>query len=234
MNAVKVWYLRQFNLLEELPTSELEYLARIMPLERFREGEFVPLFAERQAVVYFVKKGVVKIGTYDESGQEDLKYLVSEGNIFGELALIDQENPDDFAVAVEECLICPMDLNTMRHLMERYPKLNQAVITQMGERIQKLERRLSSILFKSSKDRVREFIADYLRDFGKAEDDQLKVRNQLTNSDIARFTATSRQTVNAVLNQLRKQGLIDYDKDYMWTTPEDLAEIQPAGLAWEV
>lgn len=234
MNAVKVWYLQQFNLLEELPTSELEYLARSMPLERFREGEFVPLFAERQAVVYFVKKGVVKIGTYDESGQEDLKYLVSEGNIFGELALIDQENPDDFAVAVEECLICPMDLNIMRHLMERYSNLNQAVITQMGERIQKLERRLSSILFKSSKDRVREFIADYLRDFGKEEDDRLLVRNQLTNSDIARFTATSRQTVNAVLNQLRKQGLIDYDKDHLWTTAEDLVEIQPAGLAWEV
>ncbi len=235
MNAVKIWYLQQFNLLQELPKTELEYLARSMPLVRYREGEEILLAEEGTAKVYFIKKGIVKIGTYDESGQEDLKYLVQEGNIFGELALVDQEDPNEFAVAVEESLICPMDLATIRYLMERYPGLNKAVIQLMGERIKKLERRLSSILFKPSKERVREFIADYLQTFGKEQEDgSLKLRNQLTHSDMARFTATSRQTVNAVLNQLRKRGLIDYNKDWMWTTPEDLKMIPPPALSWEV
>ncbi|MEP5601303.1 MAG: helix-turn-helix domain-containing protein, partial [Algibacter sp.] len=88
-----------------------------------------------------------------------------------------------------------------------------------GLRIQKLERRLHDLLYKDSATRIREFISDYLEEFGEKNDiGILTAKNLLSHKEIANLTNTSRQTVSNVLSTMRKDGVIDYDINFISDT----------------
>ena len=68
------------------------------------------------------------------------------------------------------------------------------------------------MLYKDSSTRIKEFIADYVEEFGKADQSgKLVAKNLLSHKEIANLTNTSRQTVSNVLSKMRKDGIIDYD-----------------------
>ena len=167
MEIAKIWYLEQFEFLNRIDKKDKEYLAREMPLHRVYKGNPILFSQSEEGQIYFLKKGSVKIGTLRADGREDLKYLAKQGDIFGEMALLNRQSSNDFAIALEDCLICPMSVSMMNRLMERNPRLHTAVHQLMGDRIEKLERRLDSILFKSSRVRIMEFILDFIKQFGQ-------------------------------------------------------------------
>ena len=222
----KFWYLEQFNLAKKLSRSEMMNMAENMEMRSIKKNQSVLFPDEAGKFVYFLKKGVIKIGSFTADGQEDYKYLVQEGQIFGELALVGKENPNDMAIAVEDSMICLVDVETMQKMMITNRSLNNSIFKIMGFRIRKLERRLEAILFKDAKTRILEFLIEHLKDFGVQEGDKIRVKNYLTHRDIAKLTSTSRQTVNAVFSELRKANLIHYDKNIIEVEPKNLIPIE--------
>ncbi|MDW3651607.1 MAG: Crp/Fnr family transcriptional regulator [Bacteroidia bacterium] len=222
MEIAKIWYLEQFGFLSRIDKKDIEYLAKELPLHRVYKGNPILFSQPEEGQIYFLKKGSVKIGSLRADGREDLKYLAKQGDIFGEMALLNRQTSNDFAIALEDSLVCPMSVSTMNRLMDRNPGLHTAVHQLMGDRIEKLERRLDSILFKSSRVRILEFVLDFFKQFGKEEGEEIRVKNQLTHSDIAKLTATSRQSVNSIFNYLRKNKIIDYNTEWIWAEREKL------------
>jgi len=51
--------------------------------------------------------------------------------------------------------------------MEKHRSLKNAVLKIYGLRIQKLERSLHGLLYKDSSTRIKEFIVDYVEEFGE-------------------------------------------------------------------
>jgi CRP/FNR family transcriptional regulator len=162
--------------------------------------------------VYLLKEGVVKICVIDESGKEFIKYLIKPGNLFGEIPLLGvHESSDECAVALEDSLICFLDAEKLKQWMEKNQDLRINVYRQIGQRIKIVENRLASMIFKDAKTRISEFIVDFAMEYGKVKGQNYEVKNFLTHDDIAKLTATSRQTVSTVLSDMREQHLIDYD-----------------------
>jgi CRP/FNR family cyclic AMP-dependent transcriptional regulator len=100
----------------------------------------------------------------------------------------------------------------MENLMEKHKSLKNGVLKVYGLRIKKLERRLHDLLYKDSPTRIKEFITDYLDEFGEPNDTgECVAKNLLSYKEIANLTNTSRQTVSNVLSKMRKEGIIDYE-----------------------
>ena len=99
--------------------------------------------------------------------------------------------------------------------MSDYTSLKNGVLKIYGLRIKKLERRLSDLLYKDSATRIKEFIIDYINEFGEIENNRMVAKNLLSHKDIANLTNTSRQTASNVLSTLRKNDLIAYDAKYI-------------------
>jgi CRP/FNR family transcriptional regulator len=164
--------------------------------------------------VYFLKHGVLKVMATDENGKEAIIYLIKPGNLFGEIGLFgDFEYVEEYAVAVEESVVCFIDAAKLKQWINENEDLRVRIFKQMGTRLQKMENRLLSMLFKDAQHRIYEFLIDFVKDFGTKTEEGYEVKNFLTNDDIAKLTATSRQTVNSVLNDLREKKWIDYNKD---------------------
>lgn len=193
--------------------STLMHMCKILEMEHFDKGDHIPLEHDDHGCVFFLKKGTVKI---TNSKDDTVKFVVKKGNIFGELSLYDEESiPQEKAYALEDSTICYIRAEVMDQLMEEHKSLKNGVLKIYGIRIKKLERRLQDLIHKDSTTRITEFISDYIQEFGDKKGDRMVAKNLLSHKDIGNLTNTSRQTVNNVMSILRKDGIIDYDSQYI-------------------
>lgn len=211
INSQKYWYLEKFDLTTRLSKDEMMQMDRAMVMKKIDKNTLITFPELKGNYIYFLKEGIVKIVNVSDEGNEMIKYLITSGQIFGELALLEtQESENDYAVAVNDCVICFMEANIVKMMMEDNPKMAMYVRKLVGLRLKKIERRLESIIFKDAPTRIKEFVQDFAREYGKLREEGLVITNFLTHDDIAKITATSRQTVTLVLNDLRSKGLIEY------------------------
>ena len=151
--AAKLWYLEQFDLLKVLSNREKMAMAERVIDNYYKKDDPIMFPFNSQKTVYMLKKGIVKVGNYTENGEENLKYVLNSGNIFGEMALADG-NATDFAVATEDSIVCSINLSFIEEMMMRNKSFNVAIYKLIGVRLRKIESKLSSIIFKDSSTRI--------------------------------------------------------------------------------
>jgi CRP/FNR family transcriptional regulator len=182
-------------------------------MKHFKRGLQIGLENNATKNVYFLKKGTIKIVSLCSNGEELIRDIIKKGDIFGILGLLQGESEDDYAVAMEDTVVCIIDAATLQKMMSENQNLNNYIFKLAGIRIKKLERRLESLIYKDAKTRVQEFVFDYLNEFGIESGEFVVADFLLNNKDIGRLTSTSRQTVNKTLNHLRTKGIIDFDNN---------------------
>jgi CRP/FNR family transcriptional regulator, cyclic AMP receptor protein len=205
----KLWYLENINLFKELSEPELMKIEKTTKMKTIAKGQYIYFPTEPSSSVYFLKQGRIKIGSYSDDGKEIIKRIMQPGEIFGELSLTGQSTRADFAKSLDDdVVICAMQVPDMESLMESNSKLSLKVTKLIGFRLLKMERRLKDVIFKDARTRIIDFLKEMAETEGKKVGFEILVKHRLTHQDIANLTATSRQTVTTVLNDLKEKDLI--------------------------
>lgn len=178
----------------------------------FKKGDYVYLPNEHADKVYFLTTGKIKIGTYSEDGKEITKAILEAGEVFGELSLLGESKRRNFAIAMENTETCLVTVTEMNELMREHSGLESFMMKVIGSRLLKMEKRLESLVFKDSRTRVIDFLKELATDKGRKVGFEVEVRGFLTHQEIANLTATSRQTVTTVLNELKKKNIISFNR----------------------
>ncbi|MEQ8530984.1 MAG: Crp/Fnr family transcriptional regulator, partial [Imperialibacter sp.] len=82
----------------------------------------------------------------------------------------------------------------------------------MGLRLKRVERKLESLVFKDARSRVIDFIREMAEERGQKVGYEMLIKTKFTHKDIASLTGTSRQTVTTILNELKSQNVINFDR----------------------
>ncbi len=178
----------------------------------YKKGEYIFLPEELADKIFFLTEGSVKIGSYSDSGKEITKAILGKGEVFGESSLIGEEKRRDFAIALEETTICAVTLEEMKSLMRDHSALSLFLLRIMGSRMLEMEQRLESLVFKDSRSRVVEFLVQLGQRKGKRVGFETLVPRFMTHQEIANLTATSRQTVTTILNELRNKNILTFNR----------------------
>lgn len=178
----------------------------------FKKDQFIYFPNDRATHVYMIVSGRVKIGHYLDEGREAVTAILSTGEIFGELALAGEEQRRDFAQAMDSVSICPLSIDDLKELMKEDKELSFKLLKLVGLRLMKLERKLELLVFKDARTRIIEFLKDSASWKGKKVGFETMIPTKLTHKDIASLTGTSRQTVTTILNELKGQNLINFDR----------------------
>ena len=187
MAEQSLWYAENIDLENTLKTNtsaEAEFFARKV---KFRKGDYIYLPEENSDTIYFIFSGKIKIGTYRDNDKEVITAMLQKGDVFGEVAIITDQKRKDFAQAAIFMKI-------------------------MSNRVMEMEDRLESLVFKDSKTRIIEFLLLSIHKSGQRVGYEYVLRNFITHQDIANLTSTSRQTVTMVLNDLRNENIIQFDR----------------------
>ena len=180
--------------------------------KRYRKGEYVYMPDDAADKIFFLFDGRIKIGAYGDSGKEITKAILGRGEVFGELAVLGEKTRRDFAQAMEDTTVCMISANEMKTLMQDHSMLSLFLMKMMGSRMLEMENRLEALVFKDSRTRIIEFIRDLAQKKGQRVGYETLVRKFLTHQEIANLTATSRQTVTTVLNDLRNKNILTFNR----------------------
>lgn len=211
-NQSNIWYFEDIDLYNILCPHKVPSMNEKHAFNKYKKNSFIYFEDEKSDQIYLVAEGRVKIGSYTEDGREVTKAILSAGEIFGELGLIGLEKRTDFALALDDTTICPMDIDEMKELMAHNKALNLKIYKLLGLRIKKMERKIESLVFKDSRTRIVEFLKDWANEKGRKVGFETMMKNYLTHKDIASLTGTSRQTVTTILNELKEKNIINFDR----------------------
>ena len=197
----------------EFNAAELETLKQIATTRTFEKKQYIYYPQEPSKNIFLLKEGRVKIGTYSSEGKEVIKSIVYPGQLFGELGLIGEQRRSDFAKSLNESVkVDIINIDDMRHIMNGDMQLNLKVMTQIGNRLRKVERRLESLIFKSARARIVDLLKDMANERGLKIGYEVLLRQFFSHREIAAMTGTSRQTVTKVLSDLKRSNLIHTDR----------------------
>ena len=180
--------------------------------KRYKKGEYIYLPDESADKIYFLFDGRVKIGSYGESGKEITKAILGKGEVFGELSMVGEDMRRDFAIAMDDTTVCVISAHDMKDLIKDHSGLNLFIMRIMGSKMLEMEQRLESLVFKDSRTRIIEFLQNLAAKRGQRVGYEMLVRKFLTHQEIANMTATSRQTVTTVLNELRNKNILTFNR----------------------
>lgn len=207
-----IWYLENIDVSGIFCPSKSANMLEKHANRDFKKGDYIYLPDEHADRIYFISEGKIKIGTYSSDGKEITKAILSSGEVFGELSLVGQDTHRDFAVALEDTTACIVSVSEMKGLMREHSSLNIFMMQILGSRLLKMERRLESLVFKDSRTRIIEYLQDLAQEKGQRVGYETLVKGFLTHQEIANLTATSRQTVTTILNELRRDNIITFNR----------------------
>ena len=212
MQEKSIWYLENLDVSNIFcPQKVSDSLEKDQP-KKIPKNEYVYVPDQQSDTIFFITQGRVKIGSFSEEGKEITKAILSAGEVFGELSLIGADKRRDFAYAMESTTVCIITVDEMKSLMREYNGLQLFIMKIMGNRVLEMEQRLESLVFRDSRTRIVEYLRNLAKKKGQRVGYEVVVRRFLTHQEIANLTATSRQTVTSVLNELRKENLIYFNR----------------------
>lgn len=208
----RLWYLENFNLFDGLDKNRMMELSQVISDKEINGDHPIYFANEPSKTVYFLKTGRVKITKYLNDGSEKIIAIINPGEIFGEMAYLDEVARTDYAVTLEQSMICAVNKNDLAAFIEKNPGLNLKLTKILGLKLRSFSERIEDLIFKDADQRIASFILRYAEKNGKKVGDQVFVKPFLKHQNIGEMTACSRQTVNYFLTGLRNKGIINFDR----------------------
>lgn len=213
MTDQSFWYLENVDLFGLLCPNKLGATdIQTQSARTFKKGTNIYLPDDDADKLFFINEGRIKIGVYGNAGKEIIKAILSKGEVFGEMVLVGENKRRDFALAMEETSVCVVTLEELKSLMKENNSLQHFLMKVIGNRVLSVEKRLESLVFKDSRSRIVEYLIELANTRGQRVGYEMLVRKFNTHQEIANLTATSRQTVTTILNELRSKNLITFDR----------------------
>lgn len=208
-----LWYFEESDLFDVLCSRKTPDLESKHIPGLYQKDDFIYFPEDASKQIYMVSNGRVKIGTYTDEKKEIVKAILTRGEIFGELALAGEVTRTDFAQAMDnDTRICSMTIENLKELMRDNQELSFKILRIVGWRLRKMETKIESLVFKDARTRIVDFLRETALEKGQKVGFEMMIKNHLTHKDIASLTGTSRQTVTTVMNDLREQNLINFDR----------------------
>jgi CRP/FNR family cyclic AMP-dependent transcriptional regulator len=210
----KIWYLKEINILKDLSEAQRMKLGSYCSMTNFKQGESIYLPGDLKSI-YFLKFGSIKLVTRKIGEGEIIKDVIEKGEIFGKCFGGENEEPSEEAIALEDSMVCYLSYENWREFLKENRYLNLSMLKWAGLRIKRLERRMDTLYFKPTGERIKDILADLAKRLGKkdASSGYTTIPVHLTHEELGQLTGCSRQNVTTVLNQMRTNGFIDYTRN---------------------
>ncbi|MEQ8790623.1 MAG: Crp/Fnr family transcriptional regulator [Pirellulaceae bacterium] len=204
----KLWHLKRCNLFEQLTTDQLRRLEVHSRARSFSRRTPIYLPAEEADSVFLLTSGRAKICHLTPDGKQSILAFVEPGELFGELAILDAGQREEYAETIENSTVVMIPGDEMQQLMQQHPQVSLGITKMIGLRRRRIEQRLKNLLFLSNRDRLTHLLLELAEQYGRPTSDGTELTIRLSHQDLANVIGSTRETVTVVLGEMQLEGLI--------------------------
>lgn len=217
----KIWYLEHFRMLDALSESQMQRMDQMTTMLEVPRGERIYLAGDPSDQIFLLKSGAVRISSSGADGQDTILAFLHPGDLFGELAMVDDAPRDHVATAHEDTVLCAIDRGMVVQLVQQVPTLGYQITKLMGLRLRRFRTRVQELLCKGAPERVAHTLLDLASECGVRDAAGVQLKIRLSQSDLGNLVGLARETVNIVLQDFKQRGLIEVDGRRIRIVDED-------------
>jgi len=196
----------QWRLLADVPGDELQQMLTIARRRPFDRGEIVFHEGDPADSLHLIVSGRFAVRIRTPLGDTTLLAIYGPGDAFGEMALVAPPRARSATVvALEAAETRSVFRDDFEALRKRHPGVDRVLVSLLADRIREMNERLLEAHYVDAETRVRR----HLRQLASVYERDGASVIPLTQEEIAEIAGTSRATVNRVLREEERRGVIE-------------------------
>jgi CRP-like cAMP-binding protein len=214
-------FLRGVELLNHLKDSDLERVADLCQLVRFRRAETI--FSESQpgGSLYVVMSGRIKIFGSSSQGRSKTFAFLEPGDFFGEMSLLDDEVRSASASALEDSVLIMLKREDFKKLILTRPAMAEAVLKTIAQRLRRANKEIEALSFNNVLGRIAQILLDLSDRYGKKTDEGIRIDMNLSHKELAEMAGTAREVISRVISRFRRIGCVEFFDNKITITDRD-------------
>ncbi len=200
--------------IQELVLNEVQSSALVTTRQKdlyFEKGEDPLNSTDTQNYFYFVMQGKVKIFQVDpDSGREQILYLLSSGDMFDVVSLLDGKPNYYLSEVLEETHLIQLPLSEVKQMILEDEKFRHYFYSYLANQLKSMENLAVSLSFYDVYQRVIQLFSRFTQTHNGQP--QLRVIDNLKHEDIASMIGTVRKVLNRSIQKLKKDGIIEVSR----------------------
>jgi CRP-like cAMP-binding protein len=207
----RVAFLKGVDIFAGLSEENLRRLAENLVSRKYRKMEIIFHQGDDSQTLYLIVKGKVRIYSINPGGEETSYRIFSEKDVIGEFAAIDGKPRSTTAKAVEDCVLIELERSRFTAYLQQLPELSMGLIRHLVNKLRWTTEYAETIARYDTKGRLLHIILQYKDLFGKEIEPGKVYEYQLylNQEDLASMIGARREWVNRILQQWRKDGLLE-------------------------
>jgi CRP/FNR family transcriptional regulator/CRP/FNR family cyclic AMP-dependent transcriptional regulator len=203
--------LARVPLFASLKPDRLNELAAKLKPRSYRRGETIFHQDDPAATIHIIKRGQVKINTTSPEGGEIILAILTDGDFFGELSLLDQGPRSANAIAMEATQTLTLQHGDFVEIMSKHPEMMKSVMSYLAGRLRHADHRMEDAIFLDLPARLAKRLLELTQKRGVRTDDGIEIGLRLTQQDLAATVGVTRIAINRQLGKLQDMGLLSIE-----------------------
>ncbi|HEY7836173.1 MAG TPA: Crp/Fnr family transcriptional regulator [Solirubrobacteraceae bacterium] len=191
-----------------LERDDLERIAQVSVPRTFEPGQAVFREGDASDTCYVVREGNARAIRSHGDGRTITLATFGPGDIFGELAMFEDERRSATVEAVGEMSVVGVLGPDMRRLMGEHPDIAMKLVVALGRRLRETNERLSRQSFQTVQSRVAVVLGQLVEEAVAAGRPGRDVLVTATQADLAQLAGSSRESASRFLAVLERAGVI--------------------------
>ena len=189
---------RSLDFIKEMTTNGTSF--------EFQRKEHIYREGTQPRYVYFIESGKVKTVMLSNDGKELMTGLYGEGDIFGHLAMLEDAEYMESALAVEPVKLYALNKTDFFSLLGANPGASAKFIRVMANQLTEAEDKLLRLAYDSVRKRVAEALVEVYRTYTLGNGSR---EIEISRQELASYVGTATETVIRTLSSFKQEGLIN-------------------------
>lgn len=191
-----------------LEHDDLQRIAQLAVPRTFDPGQIVFREGDASDTCYIVRSGRARAVREHPDGRTITLATFGSGDIFGELAMFEDERRSATVEAVQRTSVVAVLGPDMRRLMVEHPGISVRLVVALGRRLRETNERLAKQSFQTVQSRVAVVLGELVAQAVAAGGSEQEVLVTATQADLAKLAGSSRESASRFLAVLERAGVI--------------------------
>ncbi|TFG97326.1 MAG: Crp/Fnr family transcriptional regulator [Calditrichales bacterium] len=200
--------LKYIPLFSELSESDLNEIQKRAVRQIYKKDNMVLIEEEIGSTMFIILDGRVKISRISDEGREVILSILSEGDFFGEMSILDGQNRSANVVTLEDSKIMIIRREDFLQMLHDYPQIAINLLKELAQRLRRSDSQIKSLSLQNATGKVASTLLRIADDSGKIHLGQVEIPRLPPQQDLANMAGTSRETISRVLKALVKKGYL--------------------------
>ena len=203
-----VSFLKYIPLFSELTDAELKEIVKLAVRQVYKKDNMILIEEEIGSTMFIILDGRVKISRISDDGREVILSILSEGDFFGEMSILDGQNRSANVVTLDDSKIMVIRREDFLQMLHDYPQIAINLLKELAGRLRRSDSQIKSLSLQNATGKVASTLLRIADDSGKIHLGQVEIPRLPPQQDLANMAGTSRETISRVLKALTKQGYL--------------------------